>query len=110
MQAKPGAKGTQVAAGAKPGAQGQKGAPGAKPAEAAPVEVKKKKEKKGKKTPKDTTPSQKWKAYEVNDGKLVRKNKTCPKCGKGVFLSIHKDRMSCGKCGYSEKIPAENKK
>jgi small subunit ribosomal protein S27Ae len=31
------------------------------------------------------------------------KNKTCPKCGPGVFLANHKDRESCGKCGYTEK-------
>ena len=31
------------------------------------------------------------------------KNKTCPKCGPGMFLANHKDRLSCGKCGYMEK-------
>ncbi|MCF7871457.1 30S ribosomal protein S27ae [Candidatus Woesearchaeota archaeon] len=31
------------------------------------------------------------------------KNKTCPKCGPGVFLASHKDRATCGKCGYMEK-------
>jgi small subunit ribosomal protein S27Ae len=31
------------------------------------------------------------------------KNKTCPKCGPGIFLANHKDRVSCGKCGYTEK-------
>ncbi|NTV23403.1 MAG: 30S ribosomal protein S27ae [Nanoarchaeota archaeon] len=30
------------------------------------------------------------------------KNKTCPKCGAGVFMAEHKNRSSCGKCGYSE--------
>ncbi|MCD6403782.1 MAG: 30S ribosomal protein S27ae, partial [Nanoarchaeota archaeon] len=23
-------------------------------------------------------------------------------CGPGVFLAEHKDRFSCGKCGYTE--------
>jgi len=27
----------------------------------------------------------------------------CPKCGPGVYLAEHKDRWSCGKCGYYEK-------
>jgi len=27
----------------------------------------------------------------------------CPKCGEGVKLAEHKDRYSCGKCGYYEK-------
>lgn len=31
------------------------------------------------------------------------KNPTCPKCGPGMFLAAHKDRFSCGKCGYMEK-------
>lgn len=41
--------------------------------------------------------------YEVSGDKLTKKNKTCPKCGAGVFLAEHKDRRSCGKCGYSER-------
>lgn len=44
----------------------------------------------------------KWQKYEVSDGKVKRKGKTCPKCGKGVFLADHGDRLSCGKCGYTE--------
>jgi len=31
------------------------------------------------------------------------KKKSCPKCGPGVFLADHKDRESCGKCGYTVK-------
>ena len=26
----------------------------------------------------------------------------CPKCGKGVFLAEHNDRLTCGNCGYME--------
>ncbi len=40
--------------------------------------------------------------YEIKDNKLVRKRKTCPKCGEGVFMAEHADRYSCGKCGYTE--------
>jgi small subunit ribosomal protein S27Ae len=40
--------------------------------------------------------------YEVKDGTLIRKKKTCPKCGDGVFLAEHANRISCGKCGYTE--------
>lgn len=29
--------------------------------------------------------------------------KNCIKCGAGVKLAEHKDRRSCGKCGYFEK-------
>jgi ubiquitin-small subunit ribosomal protein S27Ae len=35
-----------------------------------------------------------------DEGKL--KKKTCPKCGAGVFMAEHKNRISCGKCGYTE--------
>ncbi|PKK81761.1 MAG: 30S ribosomal protein S27ae [Thermoplasmata archaeon HGW-Thermoplasmata-2] len=40
--------------------------------------------------------------YDVKDGKLIRKNRACPKCGPGVFLAEHENRVSCGKCGYAE--------
>ncbi len=43
-----------------------------------------------------------WKYYEVKDGKVVRKKRECPICGNGVFLAEHKDRYSCGRCGYTE--------
>jgi small subunit ribosomal protein S27Ae len=42
-------------------------------------------------------------AYDVSGGSLKRKNKACPKCGAGTFLAEHKDRNTCGKCGYMEK-------
>ncbi|MAK96993.1 MAG: 30S ribosomal protein S27ae [Candidatus Thermoplasmatota archaeon] len=48
--------------------------------------------------------SAKWSKYSVEDGKLVRKAEFCPTCGPGVFVAIHKDRKSCGRCGYTEKI------
>jgi ubiquitin-small subunit ribosomal protein S27Ae len=31
------------------------------------------------------------------------KNRFCPKCGPGVALADHKDRLYCGKCHYMEK-------
>ena len=40
--------------------------------------------------------------YEIQDDKIVRKKRNCPKCGDGTFLAQHKDRESCGKCGYTE--------
>jgi len=54
----------------------------------------------------------KYKRYEVKDGKLTRKNRSCPRCGDGVFLAEHKDRFSCGSCGYTEwkKKPAKPEK
>ncbi|OYT40337.1 MAG: 30S ribosomal protein S27ae [Candidatus Altiarchaeales archaeon ex4484_43] len=43
-----------------------------------------------------------WELYEIKDGRVIRKNRICPKCGEGVFLAKHGDRLSCGKCGYTE--------
>ncbi len=40
--------------------------------------------------------------YKVEDGKLVRTRKECPKCGPGAFMAEHKGRKACGKCGYTE--------
>ncbi|MEW5937389.1 MAG: 30S ribosomal protein S27ae [Candidatus Thermoplasmatota archaeon] len=40
--------------------------------------------------------------YEVKDGRLERKRQPCPKCGPGTFMAVHKDRTSCGRCGYTE--------
>ena len=31
------------------------------------------------------------------------KNRFCPKCGPGVMMANHKDRVYCGKCQYMEK-------
>ena len=46
--------------------------------------------------------SSKKDAYEVSGDKITRKRPVCPKCGPGVFMATHADRVSCGKCGYTE--------
>lgn len=80
------------------------------PAEAKVVEksasssMGKSKDKAGKKKPRETQPSEKWKCYETTEGKLKRKNHVCPKCGPGVFMGNHKTRWACGKCGYTEYV------
>jgi ubiquitin-small subunit ribosomal protein S27Ae len=40
--------------------------------------------------------------YEVSGDKAQRRRQNCPRCGEGVFLAEHKDRSSCGKCGYTQ--------
>ena len=40
--------------------------------------------------------------YTIENEKVIRNHKCCQKCGLGVFLADHKDRYSCGKCGYTE--------
>ncbi len=44
----------------------------------------------------------KYSRYTISGDKLERKNKSCPKCGSGVFMAKHKDRYSCGTCSYTE--------
>ena len=55
-----------------------------------------------KKQKKARKPMQIWKVYDAKAGTLSRKAGFCPKCGPGVFLGKHKDRVNCGKCGYTE--------
>lgn len=64
-------------------------APGAAPAKTAAPAKKKRKE------------SPVYKFYQVKGGKVDRLRKECPRCGRGVFLGEHRDRLTCGKCGYT---------
>ena len=45
---------------------------------------------------------QSHKYYEIEGDGVKRVRQSCPKCGEGVFLAEHKDRSSCGRCGYTE--------
>jgi len=54
-----------------------------------------------KKKPKNKAPSKKFSKYKLEGSKLVRE-RSCPKCGPGMFLGKHKGRLHCGKCGYVE--------
>ena len=58
--------------------------------------------KKKQKTPKK--PIKVYIYFKVSGDKVERLKKHCPKCGEGVFLAHHKDRLTCGRCGYMEKI------
>lgn len=40
--------------------------------------------------------------FKIEGENVTRTRKHCPKCGPGVFLAEHKNRLSCGKCGYTE--------
>ena len=40
--------------------------------------------------------------YEISGDTIKRKNMSCPKCGPGVFMGKHKNRVVCGRCGYAE--------
>jgi len=49
-------------------------------------------------------PVQIYKLYSVEGSSVKRLRKPCPKCGNGTFLAQHKNRLTCGKCGYTEYI------
>jgi ubiquitin-small subunit ribosomal protein S27Ae len=56
--------------------------------------------KKGKKPHKNKPTGKKYKHYSLEGG--LKRGKTCPRCGPGVFLATHKGRLTCGKCKYTE--------
>jgi len=35
--------------------------------------------------------------------KAYKSGRSCPKCGSGVKLANHENRLACGRCGYFEK-------
>jgi ubiquitin-small subunit ribosomal protein S27Ae len=74
-------------------------APAAPPA-GEPVAEEKKPEKKEKpKAPKRRI--QVSKLFKVEGEQLSRLRKECPRCGKGYFMAQHKNRLTCGNCGYT---------
>ena len=55
-------------------------------------------DRKGKKEHKNKPTSKKYSLYNAQ-GKTAR---FCVKCGPGIFMAKHSDRLHCGKCGYTE--------
>jgi len=45
-----------------------------------------------------------YKFYKIKGDKAERMRKECSRCGKGVFMSEHKNRRTCGKCALTEFI------
>lgn len=39
--------------------------------------------------------------YKVEDEKVTRLRPTCERCGPGYFMAKHKDRFTCGHCGFT---------
>jgi len=57
----------------------------------------------GKKQKKNKPTSKKYTKYKIEGDKITRE-KTCPRCGVGVFLMKAKNRLYCGKCHLTEFI------
>jgi small subunit ribosomal protein S27Ae len=61
--------------------------------------VKNKSKRKGKNRP----TSKKYKFYKI-EGNILKREKTCPRCGPGIFLMKADNRLYCGKCHWTEFI------
>lgn len=57
----------------------------------------------GKKPHKNKPTSKKYLKYKIDGNKLIRE-KTCPRCGPGIFVTKASNRIYCGKCHYTEFI------
>ncbi len=40
--------------------------------------------------------------YKLDGDKVTLQKRSCPRCGPGVLMAEHADRVACGKCGYTE--------
>ncbi|MBN1324362.1 MAG: 30S ribosomal protein S27ae [Methanotrichaceae archaeon] len=40
--------------------------------------------------------------YQISGDAIKGRKQVCPRCGNGVFLAEHANRLSCGRCGYTE--------
>ena len=59
------------------------------------------KERKGKKPHKNKPLGKKYVHYKI-EGEKTSHDAYCPRCGAGIFLAKHNDRVYCGKCHYTE--------
>jgi small subunit ribosomal protein S27Ae len=55
----------------------------------------------GKKPHKNKPTSKKYSKYKIEGDKVIRE-KSCPRCGPGIFLMKAKNRLYCGRCHYTE--------
>ncbi|MAG02486.1 30S ribosomal protein S27ae [Candidatus Pacearchaeota archaeon] len=67
-----------------------------------------KKDAKGKKAAKNKPTSKKYTKYKI-DGDKITKEKSCTRCGPGIFLMKTNNRLYCGKCHYTEFLSEKKK-
>lgn len=46
--------------------------------------------------------SKRYELYDSEGDEVKRLRKACPRCGPGIFMADHGERLACGKCGYTE--------
>jgi len=66
-----------------------------------------KKEATGKKKKKNKPTSKKYSKYKIEGDRIIRE-RSCPRCGNGVFLMKAKNRLYCGRCHLTEFIKSES--
>ena len=77
--------------------------------EAAPAEEPKKEEVKPQKAVKAAPKAEKKKKeekgvhalYKIEGEKVTRLRPICERCGPGYFMANHRDRYTCGHCGFT---------
>jgi len=62
-----------------------------------------------KKPHKNKPTSKKYTKYKIEGDRIIRE-KTCPRCGLGIFLMKADNRLYCGKCHYTEFFSKSEKK
>ena len=45
--------------------------------------------------------------YKIEGDKVTRLSPICERCGPGYFMAKHKDRYTCGHCGFTRYKQAE---
>ncbi|MEM0465610.1 MAG: 30S ribosomal protein S27ae [Candidatus Pacearchaeota archaeon] len=55
----------------------------------------------GKKPHKNKPTSKKYKMYKLEGDRIIRE-RSCPRCGPGIFLMKANNRVYCGSCHYTE--------
>lgn len=50
--------------------------------------------------------TKKWEILKVENEKIKRQKPSCPRCGEGTYMAVHKEkngkiRQYCGKCHYT---------
>ena len=63
---------------------------------------------KGKKKHVNKKTSKKYTKYKV-EGNTLKREKCCPRCGPGIFLSQGQGRLYCGKCHFTEFLKKNEK-
>jgi len=43
-----------------------------------------------------------WEFLKIEENKIKREKRACPRCGSGIYMAEHNDRYYCGNCKFTE--------